>query len=32
MNRWLAMILASFAGLFAGMLTLKLCGQPTPLG
>lgn len=28
----LAMFLASVAGLIAGLVTLKLMGQPTPLG
>jgi hypothetical protein len=30
-NRWLAMIIAALVGLFAGLGTLKLLGQPTPL-
>ncbi len=31
MNRWLAMILSAITGMLAGLYTLKLLGQPTPL-
>jgi hypothetical protein len=30
-NRYLAMVIAAMVGLLAGLATLKLLGQPTPL-
>jgi hypothetical protein len=30
-NKYVAMLLAAIAGLVAGLVTLKLLGQPTPL-
>jgi hypothetical protein len=31
-KKLLAMLAASFAGLIAGLLTLRAFGQPTPIG
>jgi hypothetical protein len=31
-NKYLAMLISAVAGLIAGLFTLKLLGQPTPLG
>jgi hypothetical protein len=31
-NKYVAMLAASIVGLIAGLLTLRLLGQPTPLG
>ena len=30
-NKYVAMLIASLAGLIAGLFTLKLLGQPTPI-
>jgi hypothetical protein len=30
-NKYVAMLLSSIVGLLAGLITLKLLGQPTPL-
>ena len=30
-NKYIAMLIAAVAGLIAGLVTLKLLGQPTPL-
>ena len=31
-RKWLAIIVSSIVGFIAGTLSLKLMGQPTPLG
>jgi hypothetical protein len=31
-NKYLAMLLSSIVGMIAGLFSLKLFGQPTPLG
>jgi hypothetical protein len=31
MNRWLAMVISAVVGILAGLFSLKMMGQPTPL-
>jgi hypothetical protein len=31
MNRWLAMVISAVVGMLAGLFSLKMMGQPTPL-